>query len=150
MGGAKMSMSVTNVVVSMLLIMALFYGGFNFVQTNYVSGGIEDQANYTSSYVALQVAEDDLATEVTGIKESAEGITEAEGNIVLVAWNGLTGLAATIRLFVNLIGVAVNVWDAVVPALAFLPDFAKILMETAIIITIVLIVIGSFKGETKT
>ena len=130
--------------------MALFFGGYQYISSNYDSAGIVDEGNYSQAYADLQVQEAELDSDVDAIKTSTQGITEAEGNIVLVAWNGLTGLAATIRLFVNVIDVGVGVWNALVPGLAFIPDFAKILMEIGIIITIVLIVIGAFKGEAKT
>lgn len=142
--------TVTGLIISLLVVMALFYGGFNYISSNYESANITDTLGYNQSYAELQDAQDALETNIDDIQSSVQGITEADGNIVSVAWNGLTGLASTLRLFITIIDVGVSVWNAIFPALAFLPNWIKVLMELAIIITIVLIIVGAFKGEAKT
>ncbi|KKN69373.1 hypothetical protein LCGC14_0442330 [marine sediment metagenome] len=142
--------TVTGLIISLLVVMALFYGGFNYISFNYESANITDTLGYNQSYSDLQDAQDGLETNIGDIKTSVQGIAEADGNIVAVAWNGLTGLASTLRLFITIIDVGVSVWNAIFPALAFLPQWVKVLMELAIIITIVLIIVGAFKGEAKT
>lgn len=142
--------TVTGLIISLLVVMALFYGGFNYIDSNYESANITEQLGYNQSYSELQDAQEALETNIDDIQSSVQGIIEADGNIVAVAWNGLTGLASTLRLFITIIDVGVSVWNAIFPALAFLPNWIKILMELAIIITIVLIIVGAFKGEAKT
>lgn len=146
----KASTSMTGLIISLLVVMALFYGGFDYISSNYESANITDQLGYNESYADLQEAQAGLETSVDNIKTAAQGISEADANVVLVAWNGLTGLAYTLRLFIDVIDVGVSVWNAIFPALSFLPNWIKVLMEIAIIITIVLIIVGAFKGENRT
>lgn len=142
--------TITTLIITILTVMALFYGGFNYIAANYESANITDQLEYSESYEALQASQANLETNVDDIKTAAQNIAEADGNLIGVAWNGLTGIAATIRLFIGLIGTGVDVWNAIFPALAFLPTWIKVLLEIAVIATIVLLVIGAFKGESKT
>lgn len=152
MGGAAImaSNTMTGVIVSLLVVMALFYGTFNYVSENYVSANITDSLGYNQSYFDLQTAQSNLSSDIESIKSSAQGIGEADSNIVLVAWNGLTGLASTIRLMFGIVDVAVNVWNALLPGLSFLPDWTKVLVEIMLITWIIFIIIGLFKGESKT
>ena len=144
------NLTITNVFVSILLVMALFYGMYAFVDDAYTDSGITDPLNYSDSYADLQVRQTQLDQNVDDIKTKVDNIAEADANIFLVAWNGLTGLAATIRLFTNVIGIAVGVFDAIFPALAFVPPYIKVLIEIGLIATIVLLIVGAFKGEGKT
>lgn len=146
----KGSGTMTGAVISILLVMGLFFGCFLYINNNYESANITSVIGYNDSYNQLQAAETNLSNNIEDIKGAAQDIAEADGNLVAVAWNGLTGIAATLRLFLNIIDVAVSVWNALLPGLAFLPSWIKLLVEMAIIIWIVLIIIGAFKGETKT
>ena len=156
MGGAKIMVNkrgagtITGVIISLIVVMALFYGGFNYISFNYENANITDELGYDESFDKLEEAQAALESNKDDIQDSLQGIGEADGNIVSVAWNGLTGLAATLRLFINIVDVGISVWDALVPGLDFLPNWIKILVELAMIITIILIIIGAFKGEAKT
>ena len=143
-------MTMTGLIFTILLVMALFYGTFNYVSTNYESANITLPLNYSESYDDLKVAEGNLNTSIENIKGAVQNISEADASIFQVAWNGLTGLAYTMRLFINVIDIGVSVWQAIMPGLSFLPTWAIILIEMAIIITIVLVILGAFKGEIKT
>jgi len=154
MGGAKMmnkkaSSTMTSVFITILLTMALFYSGYSYINSNYVESGITDTLGYNQSYADLQTAQANLSQNIEDIKSSGQGIVEANANVLLIAWNGLTGLAGTMRLFFSVIDVGINVFNALVPALVFLPAWVKLLVEMGLIITVVLIIIGAFKGETK-
>ena len=144
------TMTMTGLILTIILVMGLFYGTFNYVSSNYESADITVPLNYTDSYGDLQTAQDDLDTNIEDIKGAAQAISEADGNVVFVAWNGLTGLAYTLRLFLGVIDIGVATWNAILPGLGFLPPWVKILAEMAIIITIVLVIVGAFKGESKT
>lgn len=146
----KASATMTTVFISIIITMALFYGGYNYITSNYGQANITDTLGYNESYQDLQTSESNLNKSVNDIRGSARNIAEADANIFLVAWNGLTGLAATIGLFFDVLDVGVNVFNALFPALAIFPDWVKLLAEMALIITIILIIIGAFKGETKT
>ena len=145
----KASGTMTTAVITTLLVMALFFGMFEYVDSNYDNSDIIIPLNYSDSYDDLETARVELDGDIGEVKDSVQGITEADGNLVSVAWNGLTGLASTIRLFVGIVDVGISTFNAIVPGLSFLPSWAKLLIEMAIIISIILLVLGAFKGETK-
>ncbi|RKX66171.1 MAG: hypothetical protein DRP42_03705 [Tenericutes bacterium] len=137
-------------VITILLVMALFYGTFDYISANYESANVTNVVGYNQSHADLEESQANLNENIESIKTSAQGIAEADGNALSIAWNGLTGIAGTLRLFISVIDVAVDVWNALLPGLSFLPTWVKLLIEMAIIIWIVLIIIGAFKGESKT
>jgi len=143
-------MRMGGIIVSVLMVMFIFYGSFNYISSNYIEANVTIPGNYSSSYEDLQAAQTNLTVTTESIKSSAQGIAEADGNILTVAWNGLTGLASTIRLFIGIIDISISTWNAILPGLSFLPGWVKLLVELAIIVTLVLVVIGLFKGESKT
>jgi len=142
--------TMTSLILAILMVLVIFYGTFNYVSTNYLSSNVTIPLNYTNSYNDLQVAEGNLNTSVENIKTAAQNIAEADANVFLIGWNGLTGIASTIRLFLSIIDIGISVFNAILPGLSFLPLWIKLLIEMAILITIVLVIIGAFKGETKT
>jgi hypothetical protein len=146
----KRGATMTGIVIVLLITMGLFFGMYQYVIFNYQSAGTEFSTNYTQGYQDLQQSMNDLDADVTAIKDKAQEITQADANIALVAWNGLTGIAQTLRLMFDLLDVAINIFNAVFPALAFIPSWLKILIEIGIIATIVFVIIGLFKGEQKT
>jgi len=146
----KAASTMTGVFITILLTMALFYAGYNYINSNYVESGVTDTLGYNQSYADLQTAQDNLTTNIEEVKESGILIAEADGDVLQIAWNGLTGLAATITIFFGVIDIGLNVFDALAPALAFLPIWVKTLINMGIIITIALLILGAFKGETKT
>ena len=139
----------TGVFIAIILTMALFYGGYNYINANYTNANVTIPLGYNQSFADVEASEIELNASVSAIKTSVQEIAEADGNLVTVAWNGLTGVAATLRLFVNVIDVGIKVFNAMVPGLSFLPGWAKVLTEMAIIITIIMITLGAFKGEAK-
>ena len=145
----KAASTMTGVFLTILLTMALFYAGYNYINSNYVESGVTDTLGYNQSYADLQTSQGELNSSITDLQNAGRGIAEADANVLLIAWNGLTGLAATLNIFFDVIDVGLNVFDAVVPALAFLPIWVKTLINMGLIITIVLLIIGAFKGETK-
>jgi len=145
----KASGTLWGIFLSILIVMALFYGTFNYINYNYTSANITDELGYNQSYADLRESQTNLTTQVERIKGSARNISEADGSLS-IAWNGLTGLAATLRLFFSIIDVGIEVWNALFPGLSFLPGWVKLLAEMGIIIYMVLIIIGAFKGEAKT
>ena len=144
----KGSITMTTVVISILLTMALFYAGYSYIYSNYESANITDTFGYNQSYSDLQDSQTELKTNVDDMQTAAGKIVEADANIFLVAWNGLTGLSATIHLFFNIIDVGLSVFNALFPALGFLPTWVKLLATIAIIVTIILVIVGAFKGES--
>lgn len=138
------------VFVALVLTIGLFFGMYDYIAVNYESANITDNLNYSESYQELQIAETELNDSIEEIKVSAKNIAEADGSALTIAWNGLTGLAATIGIFFDIIPISLSVWNAMFPALGFLPSWVKLLAEMIIVIWIILIIVGALKGEAKT
>lgn len=142
--------TITGMILSIMLVMALFFGTFNYVSSNYVSANVTMPLGYQNASNDLVVARNNLNASIGDIKSSAQNISEADGNVLAFAVNGYTGIGGTIRLFFNIIDTGIKTFNAILPGLSFLPPWTKILIEMAIVITLVLLVVGAFKGETKT
>jgi len=146
----KKGATMSTVFFTVIITIALFFAGYNYININYEQAGVEDTLGYNKSYADINVSQQSLSDGIDDIQESAQGIGEANANVLLIAWNGLTGLAATITVFFDIIMISSNVFQSIFPALAFLPPWVNILATMGIIIWILLIIIGAFKGETKT
>lgn len=146
----KKAATVTLIFISILAVLTLFFGMYNYIDFNYENANITERVGYNQSKADLEVAQTNLDDNIEDIKEAAQGISAADSNIALVAWNGLVGIAQTMRLFINVIDVGIAVWNALLPGLAFLPTWFKLLIEMALVIWVVLTIVGAFKGESKT
>jgi len=154
MGGAEMinkkaAATMTGVFLTILVTMGLFYGMYTYVNNNYIEAGITDTSGYNQSYADLQTSQFNLNTSVLELQEKGQKIAEADAGILYIAWTGLTGLAKAITVFFDVISVGINVFDAIIPSLSFLPPWVKTLVSIGLVITIVLLIIAAFKGENK-
>ena len=141
--------TMTGIIITILITMALFYGMFEYTQSNYDDAGITETLGYNQSYAQMQDLQGNLSNNLDDIKSSVNDITEADSSIALIAWNSVTGIAAVIRLFMNVINVGIAVFDSLLPALSFFPAWVKVLMQLGILVTIIMIVLGAFKGEAN-
>ncbi len=146
----KKGSTMTTIFVGVAIVMALFFGLFGYANYNYDSANITVPTDYYGSNTTLTELQTNLSTNIENIKGAAANISQADAGIAFVAWNGLKGIGSTIKLFLGIIDIGVAVWNALLPALSFLPVWSKILFEMVLVIWIVLIVIGAFKGESKT
>lgn len=145
----KKNASFMGLFVTIILAVILFFGLFGYVSNNYSNAGVTDTMgagiNNSISYY-----NNNLTSQVTEVKDKTNSITEADGNLIQVAWNGLTGIGPAIKLFFGTITIAVGFWNSLIPALTFLPTWFRTLVESLITITIVLLILGALKGESKT
>ena len=131
-------------------VLAIFFGAFGFIANAYSSAGIVDEVGYIGMNETMSEWEGTLTTQVDDISVTAQEISEADATVLQVAWNGITGLAKTLRLFFDLTVIGVGIWTVLVPGLNFLPTWVILIVELAITMSVILIVIGAFKGEAKT
>jgi hypothetical protein len=146
----KNGVTMTGIIVTILIVLALFFGMYNYAVTNFNSAGIEYDSIHDTSYDTIQESMGDLNSSVEGIKSAAEDITQADAGIALVAWNGLVGIAQTLKLTFNLFDISINVFNAIFPALELLPPWFNVLFQIGIIAVLTWVIIGLFKGEQKT
>jgi len=145
----KASTTFTELFIGVIVVMALFYGLFGWVSSNYGSAGVTSGIGFSKSLLDIETSQANLTKNIQNIKLAVPDITEANPLIALISWNGLTGLAAVLRLPITLIDVALNVFNAIFPGLGILPEWVKVLIEAAILVVILFTIIGAFKGEEK-
>lgn len=145
----KSSMTLTGIVLSLLIVMAIFYAGFSFLSDNASDAGIVIDAKYNQTYTNLQTSQDSLELNVNAIKDNLDNVSEAD-NTFQVAWNGLKGLGNVLKLPLRFIDNAVSTFDALIISLDVIPPKIKTLIFIGILVTMVLLILAILKGEPRT
>lgn len=145
----KKNASFQGLFVTIILSIILFFALFGYVSNNYANSGVTDTVG-SGINNSIYYYNKNLTNNINDLRDSTEAISEADGNLIQIAWNGLTGIGTTIKVFFGTIIIATGLWNAVFPALSFLPIWFKLLVEALITVSIVLLILGAFKGESKT
>jgi len=145
----KSQSSLGSVVFMIMLCMAIFYGGFLWIESNAEESGRQIDALYNDSFTSLQLEQANLSNTIQGMRNGASNLTEADASFGS-AWNGLKGLANVFKLPLNLVSVG---WQTVqltlAPVTSLLPSWAAPLIEIGVVAFIILIIIAIFKGDSK-
>ena len=128
----KKSSSLTGIVISLLLVIGIFTGLFLMLSTSMEDSGKVMDPKYNDTYGKLNDARDSLDAQVTEIKTSVGGITEAD-NSVQAAWNGLKTLGSTLILPIKIIDSMKVTYEAVSINLTFIPTWVKSLVVIGLI-----------------
>ena len=140
--------SLTGLVVSLVLFMAIFFGTYTYMVDNMDSAGVALDSKYSDSYDNLSTSQAELEKDVEAVRVAAQDIKEAPE-----AWqqviNGFKGLGVTLKLFLGLSDTAVSSYEGVVPGQDFLPGWVLPLIFTGLLTFIVFLVIAVLKGEPK-
>jgi len=138
--------TLTGVVISLLLVMGMFFAGYEYLIEHADSAGVIIDSKYNETYTQLQTASDDLDTNVNEIKESLDDVKEAESTFQ-VAWNGLKGLGNALKLPVTFVTTAIATWTASITFIDFLPGWTLPLFFIGIVAFVVFLVLKILKGE---
>ena len=144
----KSSATFTTVIIGTLIVMAMFFGGYTYINDNVESAGNSLDSKYAETYENLSATQISLENSVEGVRSNVDGIIEAE-NVVQVAWNGLKGLGNTLKLFTNFINSILSTENALVSTLDILPGWAITLIFIGILAFLVLLILAILKGEPK-
>lgn len=144
----KSAVTLTTVMIGILLVMAMFFGGYSFISENVESAGSSLDSKYQSSYDNLKVEQVEMRNQTELIRRNLDDIKEAE-EAYQVAWNGLKGLGNTLKLLASFTGSVLATWTHIVPTLDILPGWAIALIFTGILIFLVLLFLAIWKGEPK-
>ena len=147
----RKSMSLTGLVIILLMVMAIFTSGYYFIMENAQDNDVNVTINdkYVHSFGNLTEAQNDLEGNVNEIRNSVESIKEAD-NTFEVAWNGLKGLGATLKLPISFVSTSIATWESLLFPIDFLPGWLITLITIGIIATIIFLVLSILKGEAKT
>jgi TRAP-type C4-dicarboxylate transport system permease small subunit len=144
----KSATSATSLVLTLLFVMALFYGGFYYISSNFQSAGIPLDSKYQNMSTQLEASQTKLESDATKISSAVQNISQAPSNLPYVAFYGLVGIASAISSLWNLLDTTLDVWTALVPGLGFLPQWVSGLVLIGIIMTVVFILFRIFTGRT--
>jgi hypothetical protein len=143
----KSETTLASVVVSLLIVMAIFYGGYLYISANAMDASLTIPANYTDTYDRLQSEEALLKSNVNEIKSAASNVSEADVGFA-TAWNGLKGLIAVVKVPFNLVSIGQAVTNLMItPLTGYVPSWAIVLIDIGIIMLIVFIIWSILKGD---
>ena len=137
------------VVISLIILMGMFYGMYNFIDENATEANKTIDSVYQGTYTNLSASEARLDATQRSIKSGVSNLTEAEASFGS-AWNGLKGLVAVVLLPLNFIDIASAVTEGMIESsMGILPSWALTLIKLAIGMFILFIVWSIFKGDSN-
>lgn len=139
-------MTLTGLVISILIVMGMFFAGYEYLTEHAISAGVTIDSKYGDTYAQLQNASDGLDENVNAIKDSLDDVKEAESTFQ-VAWNGLKGLGNALKLPITFVATAIATWSASISFIDFLPGWTLPLFFIGIIAFVVFLVLKILKGE---
>ena len=135
-------------VITVLLVIGIFIAAFLYIGDNVRTSGVSIDSKYNQTYENLTDIQSGIETQTNQIKSNIQNITEADSNIQ-IAWNGLKGIGNTIVLSAYFINSALGAWMATTSSIDSVPTWALGLIFTAILVTVVFILLRLFlQGKT--
>lgn len=141
------AVNILSVMLSAIAVILIFFGLFGYVNENYQSANITDTLG-SELNESISEYDDQLNDTVTTLRDKTSDVGEADSTFAQIAWNGLKGIGPAIGVVLAMIDISIGLWNALFPALIFLPIWFKLLVETALVIAIIVAILKAFKGET--
>jgi hypothetical protein len=145
----KSAGSASGLVITLLLVMALFYGSFYYISSNYQSAGIPLDEKYQNMSTLMDASQNKLASDSAKIQASVQNISQAPQNLPYVAFYGLVGIATAVGSMWSLLDTSKNVFQALIPGMGFLPGWASTLVMIGITMMVVFILFKIFTGRSE-
>ena len=143
----KSSATLAGVVFSILIVMAIFFGFYLWIDANRTEGNMTMNDDYSRAFTQLQTQQGKLNTSIEEVKSSASSVVEAD-NTFQAAWNGLKGLITVAKVPFAFVGVALGSFEVMTtPLTGFLPSWAKTLINVGLIGAIIFIIWSIMKGD---
>jgi hypothetical protein len=142
----KSQNTMTGLIITILIVMGIFMGGYLFVVENLTSDSVGLDSKYENTYGNLTESSEDLTDKTKTIKTNVQGITEAP-NIYKSTWNGLLGIGNTLLLFLGFSDIALTVYESIASSLEIIPGWAMALIFTGVLTFIVILVLRAMKGD---
>lgn len=137
------------IVIALIIVMAMFYGMYNFIDENATEANKTISSVYQGTYTNLSAAEDRLQTTQNQIQSGVNNLTEADASFAS-AWNGLKGLIAVVKLPLNFIDISAAVTEGMIESsMGVLPSWSLNLIKLAIAMFILFVVWSIFKGDSN-
>ena len=144
----KPSTTLTGLVLSLIIVIALFSGLYLWMKWNVEDAGNTVDTKYSEAYANLSETSTSLQENVDAIKTNVQNIKEADSTWQ-VAWNGLKGLGNTMKLPINFITTGLEISNIMDYQLDYIPAWLKALVIAGIVIVVVLLIAANLKGEPR-
>ncbi len=146
----RKSGTMTGVVISLILIIALFIGMFQWWNSASLSAGRVIPGTYNDSYVSLTESQSEIDQNLDAIKANYQNITAPESGWVADLWNGLKGLGNTARLPISFLATSQNVYSAIEVSVGEnIPRWAKVAAASIIVAFIIFLLLAILMGRHK-
>lgn len=142
----KNSATMTGTIIIVILIMAMFFGAFNYIIFNTTDSNQTLDIKYYEIEENLTDYQTDLESKTQDVRDDLKGMTQAEEGWAQV-WNGIAGLATTILLFKSFISAILGVLQSLLPSLEVFPSFVVTLVFVGVFAFIIILIIKIAKGE---
>jgi len=142
----KAQNTLTGLVMSLLLVMAIFFGAYLYLSDNATNANVNVSSKYSGAYSNLTDTRENLETDVQAIQGNLDDISEADSTFQ-VAWNGLKGLGNTLLLAVGFLDTTWDTWKSVVPILDIIPGWVIGLIFIGILAYVSFLILKIVKGE---
>lgn len=141
----KSETTITGIVISVIITMGIFFGLFLYFQEQAENEGYTIDGKYNTTYNNLTTIQGDLSDNINKIQDNFNNIKEADSTYQ-VALNGLKGLGNIMLLPINFVSNAIETFIVIITPLDVIPEWAKTLINMALIITILLAIISGLAG----
>ena len=138
--------NLTGVVITMLLVLGIFFGMFNWYSDLTRESGTTIDERYSNISVALEKDQKAVDNNRADIKGNVTAVKTAD-SIYQAAWNSFQGLGAIILMPITLITVASDMVSQIVTPVDFVPPWVKTLATIGIVAVIALLIVALLKGE---
>lgn len=144
----KGQITLTGLVVSMLIAIAIFSGMWLYMQQQATVNLVGLDSKYNDTYVRLINSSSSLDNNLKHIRDNIDGVKEAD-SVYSVAWNGLKGLGNVLKLPISFVSTSIETVSAILIPLDVVPQMYKTLLTMAIIAIVIFLVLSILKGDQR-
>ena len=144
----KSESTITGLVISLLLVVGIFIGGYLYLSNNYTSAGITVSDDYVGTYSRLNTSQNDLESLSSSMRGNYTNIVEAD-SVYQVAINGFKGLGNVLKIPVLLIDLAINTFESFLDLISVIPGWVIALVSIGITLYVILLLVKMSAGGTN-
>jgi hypothetical protein len=144
----KSEMTFSSIAITMVLVLAIFFGLFQYWNYNLTNSGQTMNSTYNDLNTQLVASQEEMDTNVGDIKTNLAKVIEPEVGVFAVAINGLKGLKNVFALFVNSLDMYSTIIQSFIDV-SGLPQWMKTIIVLGLITLILLLIVAIFAGATN-
>lgn len=142
----KKSSSVAGLVFVLLITITMFTGAYLYLNYHVGLSGVTLDPAYNETYTNLQTSQDNIAGTTDELKDSIEGVVEAD-SAIQVAINGMRGIGKSLKLTGQFASWSWDVSESMIASLSVIPSQFLSIISIGVIIFTILLIIAVLKGD---